>query len=141
QADVTAWQQYGIATQVAADGKLRPGWLIVARDAGAGAPALALSDSARALAQVFVPVVQGSVRIAAHSNSDAFKPVAFMTPAKGVVLVFHSRSGGPLTITGLPPGRYRLSDDSAAGAARLVTVNGALRLTANPAATTTLAAQ
>lgn len=136
QADATAWQQFGIATRDR-PGKPPPaGWLIVAPAAPGVAPDL--SDSARALAQIFTHVPQGSVRIDAGSSTRGLKSVGFLTPGGKVVLAFKSADGGILTIRGLPSGRYRLTSDSSGTAARDVDVSDTLQYRAQPYATVTL---
>ena len=106
-ADASAWQLFGIATRPRG-ARTPPGWLIVARDGTAPQ----LTPTARALAQLFNHVPQGSVRIDARSSTRALRSVAFITPNGQVVLALRSTKAGPVTIAGLPPGRYRVSSDA-----------------------------
>ena len=138
-ADATAWQLFGIATRDRPGKSPPPGRLIGAPDSPAAAPRL--PGTARALAQIFAHVPQGSVRIDAGSSTRALKSVGFITPAQKVVLAFKSAEGGMLAIRGLPPGRYRITSDSIDTAAREIAVSGTLQYRAQSNATVTLTEQ
>jgi len=129
--NANAWQQYGIATRLAGNGDLRPGWLIVVRSATGARPAFALSPVARALALVFNAVDQGCVRIGARSSDDDLAAVGFITPKQKLVVVVNAQADVPLTVAGLRHGRYRLIKITRGGtdpAPSEIPVNGPLNL-------------
>ncbi len=132
EGDADAWQKYGIATRYGADGKTKPGWLIVAYGREGAQPELRLTPTARALALVFNAVDQGSMRVGARSSNEDLAGVSFVTPQKKLVVVAHALSDMPLTISGLRNGRYRLASARDDGAGQVqpgeVTVNGVLKL-------------
>jgi hypothetical protein len=66
-----------------------------------------MAERTRQLAQLFRYVRRGAVRIAASTTSTDRLPVAFVHPdGRCVVVVRARRGGGPLTLDGLPAGRY-----------------------------------
>jgi len=132
EGDANAWQKYGIATRRGADGKTRPGWLIVAHDRERGWPELRLTPTARALALVFNAVDQGSIRVGARSSNEDLAVVGFITPRKKLVVAAHALADMPLTISGLRKGRYRLESEDSDAAEQTkpqeITVDGVLRM-------------
>lgn len=115
EGDAIAWQKYGIATRVDDGGEARPGWLITGRGGAGTSLRLQLTPTARALALAFNAVDQGSLRVGARSSNADLKAVSFITPAGKLVIVAHALADMPLTISGLPEGRYRLSSASPDG--------------------------
>lgn len=53
-------------------------------------------------------VDRGATRIGATSDSDGAEPLAFLNPDGSLTVAARSVEGGPVTITGLPQGAYRL---------------------------------
>lgn len=93
---VSAWQQWAI-----------DGYVNVDRDSSPASPELTMTDTARELSSVFCFVRRGAVRIAASSDNPHQKTVAFLNRDNSAVLVVRDvAAGGPLTLRGLPPGRF-----------------------------------
>jgi hypothetical protein len=130
--DANAWQKYGIATRSGADGEARPGWLIAGDSVEGAPPKLRLTPTARALALAFNAIDQGSVRVGARSSSNDLAAVSFITPGGKLVIVAHALADMPLTIAGLPKGRYRLSsttsDDIEVKPPREIEIGGNLKI-------------
>ena len=103
--NVSAWQQWGLAQKDPDD---RGGWYYVVADiTDPEAPTFRPSRYAAHLAQVFRHVRRGAVRIGATSDIDAKEAVAFINQGGSHVVVVRAEDGGgPLTINGLPAGRY-----------------------------------
>lgn len=142
EGDATAWQNYGIAARARGEGAVRPGSLIVGRGAAEARPVLGLTPTAQALALIFNAVDQGSVRTGARSDSENLEAVSFVTPTRKLVVAMHALADMPVTISGLPRGRYRLvmAGPDAAGtiATRTADQAGVLKLDARKNATYTL---
>jgi hypothetical protein len=111
--NASSWQQYGIATKLAKDRTVRPGWLIVARDTGSPLASLSLTTTARKLALLFNAVDQGSTRIGTKGNDARMPAVGFITSAQKLVVVVNARTNGTLKINGLRPARYRVTQAGA----------------------------
>ena len=108
EADATAWQNYGIAARARGTGRIPPGSLIVARGSVDTRPVLGLTPAAQALTLIFNAVDRGSLRAGARSDNENLEAVSFVTPARKLVVAMHALADIPVTISGLPRGRYRL---------------------------------
>lgn len=108
EGDASAWQKYGIATRDRGDGKVAPGWLIVAKGAAGTQPSLSLTPTARALASIFNAVDQGSMRVGAKSGNEDLAAVSFITPQRKLVVAMHALADMSVTISGLRDGQYHL---------------------------------
>ena len=106
---VSAWQQYTLAFPGEDNGGAY--YRIVG-----GLPVL--GSRTRFLRQYFRYVAPGSQRIGARSLSPSFRPVAFLHPDRGLVVVIHVDQGGTLIVRGLRPGAYgaSITTGSATGA-------------------------
>lgn len=139
EGDATAWQNYGIAARARGEGAIRPGALIVGRGPADARPVLGLTPTAQALALIFNAVDQGSVRTGAGSDSNNLVAVSFITPARKLVVAMHALADMPVTISGLPRGRYRLimtgSYANGTIATRAVDQSGVMKLDAKKNAT------
>ena len=70
----------------------------------------------RHLAQVFMHVRAGAVRIDARSNASHLQTAAFMNDKGGITAILRARDrGGAVRIAGLRAGRYGLSFSADAG--------------------------
>lgn len=104
-ANVSAWQQYGIAAKLEAGDRDAGGgyYNLVAE---AGGPVLRMADRTRSLAQYFRFVRAGATRVGATSDSVAQVPVAFRNPDGTLVVVVQGQREAAIRIAGLPPGAY-----------------------------------
>jgi O-glycosyl hydrolase len=106
---VSAWQQYAIATKSDRGTPAKPGYYYILDASNAQAPVVRMADRSRGLAQYFRYVRIGAKRIEARSSDDGVKPVAFKNVNGSFVVVLASDSARTMTVRGLPPGRYRAS--------------------------------
>jgi hypothetical protein len=106
---VSAWQQYAIATKGDRGTPAKPGYYYILDASNAQAPVVRMADRSRGLAQYFRYVRIGAKRIEARSSDDGVKPVAFKNVNGSFVVVLASDSARTMTVRGLPPGRYRAS--------------------------------
>lgn len=97
----SAWQQFALGFPGKDDGSK---YLIV-RPAGSQ-PRVALAERTWRLRQYFKHIRAGAVRIEARTSDKRFDPVAFVHPDGRHTLVIRSEHAGPLTVHGLPGGRY-----------------------------------
>src|SRR5688572_15531940 len=74
---VSAWQQWGIATRIANGAEDDSGHYYVLDENKPGTPVLRMSERSRGLAQYFRYVRIGATRLDAQSSDDAVKPTAF----------------------------------------------------------------
>ena len=104
-ANGSAWQQYGIATELGISERDRGAYyyhLEVTRDG----PVLRMADRTGGLAQYFRFVRAGATRIGAASNSADHLPVAFKNPNGTHVVVVQADRAGTIKVSGLPAGDY-----------------------------------
>ena len=59
--------------------------------------------------QYFRDVRNGAVRIGASSDRRGFDPIAFVNPDGRHVVIVKAGTGGPVAVSGLPAGSYRVS--------------------------------
>ena len=129
---VSAWQQYSIAMKSAGGTSDDAGDYYVADFANPSAPAIHLAERSRGLAQYFRYIRLGATRIDARSSDDAVKPTAFRNADGTFVVVLASDEAGPMTVRGLPAGRYIASYTTAQETARelpLIVSNGTISVT------------
>jgi O-glycosyl hydrolase len=107
KANVSAWQQYGIAYTSSPERERAGGYHYLVDLSTRERPTVRMAPRTRALAQYFRFVRAGAVRIGATSNNADKRAVAF-TNANGahVVVVYANRIGGTMSVVGLPPGSY-----------------------------------
>jgi O-glycosyl hydrolase len=115
---VSAWQQYSIAMKSAGATPDDAGDYYVADFTDPNSPALRLAQRSRGLAHYFRHVRLGAVRIEARSGDDDVKPTAFRNRDGTFVVVLASKKPGPMTVRGLPAGRYLASYTTAHETAR-----------------------
>ncbi len=104
-ANVSAWQQYGIATELDMSDRDKGGYyynLELTR----GGPVLRMAERTRGLAQYFRFIRAGAIRIGAASNSVDYLPVAFKNSNGTHVVVVQADRAGTIRISGLPAGDY-----------------------------------
>jgi hypothetical protein len=102
--DVGAWQQYGIAYRDLTDRDDKGGYLYLVDPERRR---VRMSSRTPALAQYFKFIRAGAVRLEATSNRGDRKAVAFRNRSGShVVVVRLDGAGGPVSVTGLPSGRY-----------------------------------
>ena len=106
---VSAWQQWGIATRLSAGMVDEGGHYYVLDQSNPRAPVLRMSERSRGLAQYFRYVRLGAVRLEARSSHSSVKPTAFRNRDGTFVVVLASDKPGPLVVHGLPAGRYLAS--------------------------------
>jgi hypothetical protein len=105
--NVSSWQQWAAAGRKSAgdDGDY---YALVDTNASER-PRVYMAGLSRQLSRVFLYVRRGAVRIDARSDNPDKTGVAFMNRDGGrIVIVRARRTGGPVTINGLPAGRYGL---------------------------------
>ncbi len=102
----SAWQQYGIAVQLAEDAELRSGYFYALQMDEKGNPNIVLSESGRELMHYFKFVRHGAIRLGATSSNDSQRAVAFRNIDGLSVVVIHSLRAADLTIQHLPEGNY-----------------------------------
>ena len=106
---VSAWQQYSIAMKSSGAAPDDAGDYYVADFADPDAPVITMAKRSRGLAQYFRYVRLGATRIEARSSDDAVKPTAFRNADGTFVVVLASHKAGPMSVRGLPAGRYVVS--------------------------------
>jgi hypothetical protein len=87
------------------------------------------------LRQYFRYVRRGAQRVGASSERSGVRPVAFINPGGGPVVVIHANGVETFAITGLRPGRYEVSHSNSAAVLPsnpTVGTDGELRFTAIP---------
>jgi len=107
-ANASAWQQYGIATELSLKDKDRGAYYYVRDLATRDTPKLKMAERTRGLAQYFRYIRAGAVRIGATSSSGDVLPVAFRNPGGSAVVVAQAKSPATIRVTGLPAGVYGL---------------------------------
>ncbi len=108
-ANVSAWQQYGIAERAApGSGKVWTSCYVMYQGVQ-GAEKIQLGGKARYLAQYFKHIREGAVRLGATTSNGAKAPVAFRNRDGSHVLVINSQKRGLIEVRGLPEGRYAAS--------------------------------
>ena len=105
-ANVSAWQQYAIATRSVAGRPDKIGYYYILDLKNPAAPVLRMAERTRILAQYFRYIRFGAQRIEAHANRSELKPVAFRNTDGTYVVVVRAESAGMFTVRGVPPGRY-----------------------------------
>jgi hypothetical protein len=106
---VSAWQQYAIATQSAGRKSDKDGYYYILDAGNAQAPVLRMAERTRGLAQYFRYVRLGARRIEARSSDSAVKPTAFRNMDGSIVVVLASNKPGTMIVRGLQAGRYLAS--------------------------------
>ena len=104
-ANVSAWQQYGIATELGISERDRGGYyynLELTREGRV----LRMAERTRGLAQYFRFIRAGATRIGAASNSADYLPVAFRNSNGAHVVVVQADRAGTIKVAGLPAGDY-----------------------------------
>lgn len=105
QANVSAWQQFGLAFCNEQDG----GGLyftVFGAALGSNSPVVHTGAITRFLRQYFRYVPLGAVRVGAASTEPAWAPVAFRNPNGKFTVVVKASAAGTFTVGGLPAGRY-----------------------------------
>jgi hypothetical protein len=115
---VSAWQQYSIAMKSIGRTPDDAGDYYIGDFADPNAPEIRISKRSRDLAQYFRHVRLGATRIEARSSDGAVKPTAFRNADGTFVVVLASHEPGPMTVRGLPAGRYLATYTSAQETAR-----------------------
>ena len=106
---VSAWQQYSIAMKSVGRTPDDAGDYYIGDFADPKAPVIRISKRSRGLAHYFRYVRLGATRIEARSSDDAIKPTAFRNADGTFVVVLASHEAGPMSVRGLPAGRYIVS--------------------------------
>jgi O-glycosyl hydrolase len=106
---VSAWQQYSIAMKSFGRTPDDAGDYYIGDFADPNAPEIRISKLSRGLAHYFRYVRLGATRIEARSSDDAVKPTAFRNADGTFVVVLASHKAGPMSVRGLPAGRYVVS--------------------------------
>ena len=115
---VSAWQQYDIASK--SDGKTpdEGGDYYIVEFTDPNAPVIRMASRTRGLAQYFRHVRLGATRLEARSSHGGIKPTAFRNADGTFVVVLASDSARTMTVRGLPAGRYLASYTTAKETAR-----------------------
>ena len=103
---VSAWQQWGIATRIANGEQDEGGHYYVLDENKPGSPVLRMSERSRGLAQYFRYVRLGATRIGARSSDGVVKPTAFKNVDGTFVVVLATDKAATMSVRGLPAGRY-----------------------------------
>jgi hypothetical protein len=106
---VSAWQQYSIAMKSVGRTPDDAGDYYIGDFADPKAPVIRISERSRGLAHYFRYVRLGATRVEARSSDDAIKPTAFRNADGTFVVVLASHEAGPMSVRGLPAGRYTVS--------------------------------
>ena len=106
EADVSAWQQFGIASKDDEfSGDDRSFYYFVdIKDPDH--PNIRMGRRTAALAQYFKFIRMGATRIGARSDRQGSKAVAFRNTNGTYVVVVNADGAGPVSVQGLPPGAY-----------------------------------
>jgi hypothetical protein len=105
-ADASAWQQYGIATELGAREADRGAYYYIRDPVAREGSGLRMAERTRGLAQYFRYIRAGAVRLGAAADRRDVLPVAFRNPDGGVVVVVQAKRPGGIVVHGLPPGTY-----------------------------------
>ena len=108
EANISAWQQYGIAVKLPEEWNFRFGYYYALQVDGQGKPRVVLSESGRDLIHYFKYVRMNAVRIGATSSDKAHRVAAFRNSDGSHVLVVRSRRSAELEIRLQPAGTYGL---------------------------------
>jgi len=106
--NASAWQQYGIATELSLQDKDRGAYYYVRDLAASDGRKLKMAERTRGLAQYFRFIRAGAIRIGATSSSSDILPVAFRNPDGSTVVVAQARNSATIKTIGLPAGAYGL---------------------------------
>lgn len=106
EANVSAWQQWGIAFKELDEPKYNAAFYYFVNISTPDHPRIRMGQRTSALAQYFRFIRAGAVRIGAKSNHVDSKPVAFRNPDGRHVAVVQAKRPGTITIVGLPAGSY-----------------------------------
>lgn len=107
KANVSAWQQFGIAYRSSPERERGGGYHYLVDLGGREKPTVRMASRTRELAQYFRFVRAGAVRIDATSNDGDKRAVAFRNANGGhIVVVQAHRSGGTMSVVGVPAGSY-----------------------------------
>jgi hypothetical protein len=108
-ANVSRWQPYGIAYLDKPETDRQGAYLLLVDPLRPRGSAVRLASSTGALAEYFLNVRRGAVRIEAKSNNSGKRATAFINRDGSHVLIVAARTGGELRISGLPEGLYGIS--------------------------------
>ena len=104
-ANVSAWQQFGLAFCGAVDnGGVY--MLVSGATLGNNSPVVQTGTMTKYLRQYFRYVALRAVRVGATTADSRFAPVAFRNLNGKYVVVVKASAGGSFTVGGLPPGTY-----------------------------------
>ncbi len=109
QANVSSWEKYALAGPVYSAS--RGNQLYYADRAN---DRFLLRPATYPLIQYFRFLRPGFIRVGTSGTASGVEPVAFITPAGGIVLVVNLPGRTPLHVAGLPPGTYQVSYSSPA---------------------------
>jgi hypothetical protein len=105
-ANVSAWQQYGIAHRDTADGTDNGGYLMFVDPKRADGQRIRLGSLTAGLSQYFRYIRAGAVRIGAGTDNSRKKPVAFLNTDGRLTVVVQTEDSGNLKVVNAPPGRF-----------------------------------
>jgi len=109
QANVSSWEKYVLAGPVYSASRGNQLYFADLRN-----DRFVLRLASYPLMQYFRFLRPGFVRVGTSGSSPGVEPVAFVTPAGGIVLVANLPAQTPLHVAGLPPGTYQVSYSSPA---------------------------
>jgi hypothetical protein len=107
-ANVSAWQQYGIATARSSGGRDAGSYYYLLQSDRGNKPVVTMAERTRGLAQYFRFIRERAVRLGAIANRSDYLPVAFRNPDGTHVVVVQAMSAGAVTVLGAPSGVYGL---------------------------------
>lgn len=136
-ANVSAWQQFGIANLDSPSRDSQGAYLLLVDLAKPAGARVRLASRTRALSQIFRRVRPGAVRVSA-TGEPSRRPIAFVTPAGKATVAVIADASGPFAVGGLPAGTYGVEYTTdaalAANAADVTVAAGGLAQATLPAA-------
>lgn len=118
EADASAWQQYGIATNKRGAKGDKGAYYYLFDEKAPKATAIKMAGRTPALANYFRFVRAGAMRVGAKSDNTAMKPVAFRNVDGRYVVVVGVDRSGVVAISGLPEGEYGIRFTTKGGQVR-----------------------
>jgi hypothetical protein len=106
QADVSAWQMWGVATRTGDRSGGGRGYYYEVDFFDPVNPQLRMTSRSRELSQYFRFIRLGATRIRARTDNIAKDPVAFRNADGTYVVVVNASTAGSMSIRGLPAGTY-----------------------------------
>jgi len=106
---VSAWQQWAIATRANGGKPDKDGYYYVLDASNPKAPIVRMAERTRGLAQYFRYIRFGATRLEARSSHGGVKPTAFRNADRSIVVVLASNKAGTMIVRGLRAGRYLAS--------------------------------